>query len=112
MKFAKYITVVFSAITLFSCQPAHAQITDMDMCQAQARLAKTIMSVRQQGSPMHEVMQRNADIKNEFARTVHGILVKLAYEEPLYGSKEFKDRSANEFATTIFKACLKSTARS
>ena len=110
MKFAKYITVVLSAITLFSCQPAHAE--DSVLCEAQAKLARSIMLVRQQGAPMHEAMQRNAKIKNEFARTVHGILVKLAYEEPLYSSKEFKERSANEFATTIFKACLKSTARS
>ena len=105
----KYLTIL-SVATIVGCNPAHAE--DSVLCESQAKLARSIMLVRQQGAPMHEAMQRNAKIKNEFARTVHGILVKLAYEEPLYSSNEFKERSANEFATTIFKACLKSTVRS
>ncbi|UKL14742.1 hypothetical protein C121_9 [Stenotrophomonas phage C121] len=93
----KYI--IFAVLALFSFNAA-AGITKQDMCESDEALARSIMSARQNGVPIAEVMKIIKDDKWQQ-------YVLLAYEESMFVSEEFKNRAINEYANAAYMVCMK-----
>lgn len=94
------VAIVF-AVTISSAQAS-------EICDAQSKLANTIMEARQNGMPMRQMMNivgNDGDESTKLSR----ILVKAAYEVPRYHSEDMKARTATEFSNEVYLMCIKAT---
>lgn len=96
--------MLFASILVVSSLSANAQNILPD-CATMAGLAEGMMKARQAGVPMkttHKTVMETKEI-----RPLLEVLMKAAYNEPRYGSKEYQHRAVDEFASTWYSACLK-----
>lgn len=77
------------------------------MCDQLGDLAKAIMSSRQSGVPMQEVMRiANKGKDDELARAVREMIV-AAYEKPRFSSESNRDGAKVDFQNEVYLACIK-----
>lgn len=73
---------------------------DFEVCEIYAESAESIMTSRQYGAPMIEVMRIAQG--NE----VLVLLVKGAYKEPRWSTEANKQKAIREFANELTRRCL------
>lgn len=81
-------------------QAAQRQV-QMELCAGYAKMARTIMQIRQDGAPMDgamEVVKGSAQAQQ---------LLISAYEVPQYGSDRYKEREVQKFGNETYLACVK-----
>ncbi len=74
-------------------------------CMWADRLARQVMSARQAGVSMRELLVHSVDAKTEFDRMFKGIVVD-AYNMPRLEGKQRRQDAANNFADAHYAACL------
>lgn len=81
-------------------QAAQRQV-QMELCKGYAKMARTIMEIRQDGAPMDgamEVVKGSAQAQQ---------LLISAYEVPQYSSDRYKEREVQKFGNETYLACVK-----
>jgi len=86
------------ALAVSACTPALAAD---DLCTTASLLAERVMTERQSGARVADVMDRGKE--NELYRT----MVKQAFSEPLYRSVEYRQRAVSEFANGWYLDCAR-----
>jgi len=98
----KLIITTLATLTLLtglSIAPAKAELSTEQTCENIADTARQIMILRQENTAMSNVLKRNDN-------GAYKMIVKMAYEKPLYHGQKFKDHEVNEFKNSIFSQCL------
>lgn len=98
----KILTTALAAITLSACAPANAEVTKYDVCGAYGGLSETVMTARQEGMSMRDVIEHA--MGDEFSIAI----VQAAYEVPGYSTAEFQQKAILEFSNRIYAECLRS----
>jgi len=96
------IAVVVLAGISFVVGPAAA---DQGSCDVIGVLAKSVMSARQGGVPLQDILSNSGDSKkvNELTR----LLAMAAYEQPRFSTEGHQERATTEFQNQMYLACLK-----
>ena len=94
---------IISSIFLLFAQPLYAETTEtspIERCMVAGELATSIMSARQSGTPIANLI--------EIADGQEGViaLILIAYGQPRYGSQEHQQRAAEEFGSEVVVACM------
>lgn len=72
-------------------------------CEKISKLARSIMTARQEGIDMAQMMHPGGEEASDAART----LVLAAYDLPRYSSPEYVQRASDDFANDAYLACIK-----
>ena len=83
--------------------PAQAQTYEQEICSAISRLARAVMQKRQAGATMAEMMAGKAE-SPEFQELGETLIV-AAFDEPVAGTEEAKQKAVNAFECASFEAC-------
>lgn len=78
---------------------------DQGSCDAIGILAKSVMSARQGGVPMQDILSNGVGSKkvSELTR----LLAMAAYDQPRFSTEEHQERAITEFQNQMYLACLK-----
>lgn len=97
------IRALSATAILFSCQPAAA--LDTETCAAMSEAAGNVMLARQGGLPIGEALSFVWSIEDPASRELGIAIVEAAYAEPAFGTDEYQNRAANEFAASVYTMC-------
>ena len=91
--------------------PAFAEDTWKTTCEALSETAGSIMSARQAGVPLAQMMNMLTEKEPVGAtekdkRYVEGLVLQ-AYEQPRFNTEDDKNNSINDFQNTIYLRCAK-----
>lgn len=95
------IILALAAFAAFSVQPARASAD----CDAWANLAKEIMTSRQAGVPITDVIALFKRMDGYTADKQR--LIFQAYEAPRFQTEEHKQREITEFQNSAYLACAR-----
>lgn len=97
-------SIVVVGMAVFSFAAGQA-VAGQGSCEVIGILAKSVMSARQGGVPMQDVLGHGGDSKevDELTR----LLAIAAYEQPRFSSKDYQDRATTEFQNQMYLACMK-----
>ena len=93
--------VVFSGVSFAN---------DSENCKSIANFAAVVMEKRQAGTAMDAMIDliHGSESDNGLRKVLESIILR-AYENPRYGTEEFKKRSVNDFRNDIYVECYRST---
>lgn len=93
--------IALTLLAAVGCAPANAAFdTPHKRCSAMSGFAEAMMSERQAGVPIRELLEKNSsDVR------IVGI-ISMAYDSPLWASAEFKKRAATEYGNVWYKSCM------
>ena len=77
-------------------------------CKTYSSLAKTIMSARQNGIPMADMMEKVAAMDEDPVKNLASLMVTTAYDTNRFSSEEYKQKAVSDFENTFFSSCIKS----
>ena len=105
------ISVLALVLCLGVSTSAFAEDTWKITCEALSGTAGSIMSARQVGVPLAQMMNKLTEIEPEGAtekdkRYIEGIVFQ-AYEQPRFDTEDDKNKAINEFQNTIYSRCAK-----
>ena len=69
-------------------------------CKVKSNLAGSIMELRQNGAPMSDLYELLSD--NASSLTI----IKLAYQYPMYETRQYKVREVARFKNQLFMICI------
>ena len=78
-------------------------------CSSMADFAKTIMQLRQEGAPINKVMnfiESTKEKKPKVYKVMKSIAI-MAYDTPRYSTPSLKEKTIDEFYSTIYLNCIK-----
>lgn len=104
MNIIRGIRLTAAALALAWATPAQAQAVSSDeWCSAVAGLAETIMTKRQEGFSMTDMMRvtRDFEAMGDLARS----MIREAFEGPRYQTREYQDQVIREFTDNWAVAC-------
>lgn len=96
------VSVVLAVSLSFVAMPAMAE----DTCSVLSDLAKTIMTKRQDGASMTDMMAIVKD-RDSAAGQVTKAMIIGAYEIPAYSTDEVKQRTITDFSNQVALECYK-----
>ena len=91
------------AAAVIGCAPANADTQPVDVansCSSISTLAETIMTSRQAGVPMRDIVA----IAN--GNSTVELIIQQAYSQSLWRSKGLKQRAITEFSNDWYKSCM------
>jgi hypothetical protein len=103
------INAVIVATSLVVSSSALAQTKPANTCAMVESLAKQVMSNRQAGVSLSEMIKVTQNPKAGALGAVMRELTIKAYEKPQYGTAEYKIKATNEFANQAALLCLKAS---
>ena len=77
------------------------------ICKSSAKTAKAIMTKRQAGVPMSEMMDKVVATADNNIKEMLRTLVVSAYSEHAYGSEDVQSKTITEFENRTYVNCLK-----
>lgn len=80
---------------------AHAEVSWKEKCATIARIATSVMELRQASAPMADVM-KTAD-----GNSAMETMIIQAYEVPRFSTAENKKRAASDFSETWYLTCVR-----
>lgn len=99
--------------TLASCGLAILMLSgaakaEEDSCAPVAMLAESVMSGRQHGVAMRDMVDliNKGDGGSSFKEAAKSMII-LAYETPIFSSEEYQKKSISEFQNQFYLACMK-----
>lgn len=94
-------------VALFLCASSHA-FADAALCRSVESVAKTVMTARQNGRSMSDMMESTSKIQGAKIAEMAKSIVKTAYDKPRFTTEEHKQRAienhGNEWAAQCWKA--------
>ena len=84
------------------------QLSDTQVCSMFSGLAKQMMTARQNGASMEEMMEVATNSGNDAVNQITKAMVIEAYEIPRFSLPENKQNAINDFADHIYLTCIKS----
>lgn len=95
--------------TILLCAAATSNAaTREEVCPEIANLAMTIMTARQLGIPMENLMQAaDQDVEQVYEDLAKAMIME-AYSAPRYSSEEFQQQAITEFGNAVSVACYSS----
>lgn len=99
------IIAIIAAVSLSAFAqdvPATAAERKLKMCTTYGSIAKSIMSMRQRGLPMSELMATKPALESQMIRTI----IELAYDKPRYNTEPIKTQTIDDFRNTIEATCF------
>ena len=115
----KLVNILIAMIIIFSfISSVNAKDNNSIICPEINNFAKVVMELRQIGVPLIKVMNKFESIKTntenqELNQTLVKILktiMKNAYSQPRFMTKEYQQRAIIEFANKWYLQCLKGTS--
>jgi hypothetical protein len=100
----KYIIMFF--ITIALSNPTFAQNT---LCESQESMAEAIMQARQGGSSMSTTI--GILKKHKVDTPANMALVRMAYAENKYSTKEFQQEAIDSFRNKVYLLCKRYTGK-
>ena len=79
-----------------------------DVCRSYGELAEKIMTLRQRGVSLSELIDSLAKTEDEDTNKVTRSMILSAYEQPQYGTAEYQKAKAGEFKNNIELFCYQS----
>ena len=98
------ISVVLSLSLSFAAVPAMAE----DTCELLSDLAKTIMTKRQDGASMTDMMAIVGDQDSAASKVTKAMIIG-AYEVPAYSTDKVKQNAITDFSNQVALECYKAT---
>ncbi|WP_144635012.1 hypothetical protein [Bordetella genomosp. 13] len=77
------------------------------MCRIVDAASRKIMTARQLGMPMAQVMDLTRNTDNDAVRNLMGMIVVGAYEFPAYRTRDEREQVVADFADTAYRECVK-----
>ena len=84
--------------------PPETSDEETDFCKALGDLAETIMTARQEGASLSDMMGR---IKDSEIADIQRKIILAAYEEPRWATEETKKEAIEDFRNEIELECYK-----
>ena len=105
------ISVLALVLCLGVATSALAEDTWKDICEALSETAGSIMTARQSGVPLAQMMnmlteKKPAGATEKDKRFIEGIVFQ-AYEQPRFDTEDDKEKAINDFQDTIYLRCAK-----
>ncbi|MNV74593.1 hypothetical protein D3C71_1678280 [compost metagenome] len=105
----KRCVAAIAAALIFSVgHTAPLSAEDLEECKGFAKIARSLMNLRQDGVPMSDLMEFAMAQKDPDLQGIFQIYVELVFEYPLYTTPDAKSRAVSEFDSFVYKGCLKS----
>ena len=101
----KRSTVAILALCLVAGSIDLAEAGDLASCTDWAEIAKTTMEIRQINPDMARDFNAYAGQDKAIVEVMHS-LTAAAYERPRFSSVEYRQREAQNFADSLFAACM------
>ena len=79
----------------------------VDVCQAHAKLAKRIMTSRQDGTEMSSLLEMIEKLPDDSAKRTAQAIIMMAYDESAYSAEKNQQKAITEFSNKIMLTCLK-----
>lgn len=76
-----------------------------DFCSSTAKLGITVMTARQVGISLEQVLSNAAAIKNNTANSLYQAIITDAYSTPIYTTAEAKQLAILSFGDQINRTC-------
>ena len=105
--FSILIVAIVLTILLFSNNASTQELSHKQMinhCNNISELARTIMTKRQNGVTMREMM--NVEFNEKVRELVHGLII-AAYDVAKFNSSEYKNKYINRFENEVYSMCIK-----
>ena len=105
MEKAFQFIVWVTLLSAFGCTSRADDLTEM--CTLLSETASKAMSLRQNGTPMQQLLE--IPDKTKAPKAVKDMMIKIyvaAYSEPLWATEEHKESAVTEFGNTILLQCL------
>lgn len=74
------------------------------MCESLAELAKSVMTERQSGTPMVDIMKR---VSNDSTAEIARGLIMMAYDRPAFSTEDYKQKEVVRFQDSVYLKCLR-----
>ena len=91
---------VIAIVLAFSTQ-ANAEVDRLQACQKLYSTASNVMTLRQAGYPLGDLLEKSPDIK-----IVRHIILS-AYSKPIYEHGRHKRKMINNFSQNVYTNCVK-----
>lgn len=85
---------------------AIAEPTPHEFCTEIAGLAEVIMEGRQNGTPMHAMMDVAARVSDPAMNSATETLVIDAFSHPRYSTAQYKQNTIGDFADSAYLSCI------
>lgn len=95
-----------AAIAMLLPVSAIAEPTPHEFCTEIAGLAEVIMEGRQNGTPMHAMMDVAARGSDPVMNSATETLVIDAFSRPRYGTEQYKQMTISDFADSAYLSCI------
>jgi hypothetical protein len=89
----------------------NAALANDGTCDRMSNLSKQIMTNRQNGVSLNEMMSTLNSVNNSALKTVTKTMVLDAYEHPRYNTATVKQRTIDEFANKYMLMCVKALSK-
>lgn len=108
----KLLLPCLSLAFLFNSNVCQAQSAKaLAFCKDFERAAEKIMTARQDGMAMSEMMEAASEMEEAYSDIAKTMVVE-AYSKPLYRTEDFKRRAISEFANDSYLVCIKELRKS
>lgn len=107
----RYIMMIVIVLML-AITPAHGTNSKSnndwrDTCAAMQRLAKSIMTARQNGFAMSDMMSKSDASGDAIVKKLDESLIIYAYSLPRYSTNEMQQKSIEDFGNDTYLQCAK-----
>lgn len=99
-QFASFSALFFTV----SLVPVAQAETALEICKSESELAETIMSLRQQGAPMHRLMSISSDDPD--LDSWMKVATMLAYDRERAGSESGQQWQIDQFRDDMYRLCI------
>ncbi len=103
-------------VSILVCLPTFASAAKVDpkqhqqYCEQLYLTAKIFMDFRQDGLPVIDAMKISDDaydkVKDKYAHEILQKIILDAYEQPQFGTLEYKQNESKEFANKYYLGCM------
>lgn len=98
---------IITALALTAAMISPAMAVDKETCLAVKGLAEAVMSARQAGVDVSDMMATTTE-NPKMNKLQQGLIVD-AFSFPAYSTKDFREKEVREFGARHYLNCLKST---
>ncbi|MCO6427541.1 hypothetical protein [Nitrosomonas communis] len=97
----------FVLLAVLFVQSAQSHANDLQSwCESISKLGAAIMSSRQSGVAMSEIMKQKFFESQKLNNLIEAMTIN-AFEEPRYHSEEMQKRSVEDFRNSVYLECTK-----
>lgn len=100
-------TTILTAAAIAS-QPATEEVSVQELCETFGQVAEQIMTDRQSGEPMSELMAHYTQTENNDTNGLTRAMIIDAYNQPAYRTQEMQTYEISNFRNNVELVCYES----